>query len=155
MKTTSEYTYDSYDGDLTQSGSLIPDVKTWYTTTHSNDFDIVRQYQIAHTDFGYTLKTSTIVVNYQDSNGNGIWDKNDSWEFDKSYGSQTKSFYSFGTQEQYDNSPYIQTGGLGRIGSQFWDQVYIAVNGHLECNCYTDMIPRNRLDYGDYHRVDH
>ena len=49
-----------------------------------------------------------LIVNYRDSNGNGGWDKGDSWDFEK-YGSQAKSFYEFGTQEHYDASPYIQT----------------------------------------------
>lgn len=132
-------------------GLFIPDARTWYTRSHSDDFDVVWQHQIKHTDWGYTSTTRTLIINYKDSNGNGIWDKEDSRSFVK-YGTQTKSYYEFGTPEQHDSSPYIQTGGLGSITDEFRDQLNINVNGHLDCDCYVDLVPRSRLAVGPPHR---
>ena len=118
----------------------IPDEKTWYSGMHFFDFDVVREHQIKHTDFGYTETVLAVTVSYGEGTKHKI----------EKYGYVTKSHHElrYGTFEQWRNSPYINTvyGSKFEILPGFQDEIYRMVNGHLMRDYYTDWIfGKNRL----------
>jgi len=120
--------------------NAIPDERTWYTGFHSSDYDIVREHQIKHTNFGYTETTRVVTITYGEGKKHKI----------EKYGYQTKSHYEYGTQEQWDNSPYTNTvlGPNFKIGERFQDEIHMTVNNHLSYDYYTDWVyyKRGRLN---------
>lgn len=64
------------------------------------------------------------------------------------YGTQTKSYYEFGTLEESGGSPYTKISELKSITDEFWDKLYINVNGHIDYDYYVDLVPKSRIGYG-------
>lgn len=133
-----------------EKDSAIPKEGTWYRALHAGDQDIVREFQIKHKDWGYTLTTSVVIINYQDSNKNGRQDEGDKRSFQK-YGVQVKS-YSYGTLNEKRPSPNIEFAPLEKISPSFWDEIYRTVNEHLECDCYVDLVPKSRMNASPHGR---
>jgi hypothetical protein len=129
----------------TRGPNAIPNEGTRYTAFHSSNHDIVREHEIKHTNFGYTETTRVVTITYGEGKKHKI----------EKYGYQTKSYYEYGTQKQWDNSPYTNTvlGPKFEILPGFKDEIYKTVNNHLSCDCYTDWItvPKNRLIIGPPH----
>ncbi|MBS0635858.1 MAG: hypothetical protein JSR37_10390, partial [Verrucomicrobia bacterium] len=117
-----------------------------YRTVHGSNFDIVWQFQRTETEYGHIDKTTAMIIHYTDSNKNGIWDSGDDWDFEK-YGYQVKSYLDDYSGKQPEAQQVYGTLGE-KVSSKYWDQIYIAVNAHLYCDCYTDWIPRRNLDFG-------
>lgn len=123
--------------------------KIWFKTIHGRDFDVVWKFQRTQTEFGHIDKVSTVIIRYEDSNNSGGWDKNDDWEIVK-YGFQVKSILKDYSGAQPKPKVVLDTIGEPLKGA-YWDEVRKAVNGHLNCDCYIELVPRPRLEVGPPH----
>lgn len=87
------------DKTVSLKRTLIPEEGIRYDRLHGNDFDIVREFQVTHTDFGYVKTARVVIIWYGEGTSHTI----------QRYGYQTKSYYEYGTVKQWEESPYVNT----------------------------------------------
>lgn len=128
---------NQYSGHLQIVGMMIPQEQAWYTGKHFQNWDIVREHQIQHTDLGYTWTTRVVTITYGKGTSHAI----------REYGYRVRSFIEYGTYEERESSPVVVDfpDEIDVYSKRFSDEIKITINNHLDCNCYVDLVPRNRL----------
>ena len=128
-------------------------IKTWYTSDHLNDMDIVRQHTLVRTAKSEVETIKVVTIEYS----RGLFGTDHQII---EYGTRTKTFFlddlEFSRRilavPMY-GEPTLGPGSF-KIDDAFFREIYGTVNEHLDCDCYMQEggTGKNRLKTGAPHR---